>query len=201
MFLSSSVINLLCVLQLGGLPPLCVGFTTLQDILSFVMISSFFSGEAVSTSWVLVWVGCTSCVSCLPYLGICTVARHCKWWLLQPLSQTRGLTQGYQPLSQTRGLTQGYQPTGISFEAHTIVNQNRSSKAFRYWSSVPDSSSGCKAKFLCWLHRNPYSFRDASLTSEDCLQPQRQGLLGPTAWFLYHEQSVPLQECLFDHQK
>ena len=205
---------------------------------SFVMVSSFL-GEAVSTSWVLVWVGSTSCVSCLPYLGICTVARHSKWWLLQSLSQTRSLTQGSHPgvspsviCQRVYRIAENFQREktfanfavlwlyakvfSVKFGAqHPLARQKRAIcesflrenlpiRDFRYTviisldtivtleapkgtmlfdiglvRTLSQTLTGCEAKFsVGYIVFTPYSFKDASLTSEDYLQPQCQGLPG-----------------------
>ena len=94
---------------------------------SFVMISNFFL-EAVSISWIMVWVGCTSCLSglssCIALFG----HLYCNQTLqklasvaspeVSPRSLTRESHQGVSP----RSLTQG----GLTREPHPGVSPRES---------------------------------------------------------------------------
>ena len=90
---------------------------------SFVMISNFFL-EAVSISWIMVWVGYTSCLSglssCIALFG----HLYCNQTLqmlasvaspeVSPRSLTRESHQGVSPGSLTREVSPGSLTQGVS---------------------------------------------------------------------------------------
>ena len=114
---------------------------------SFVMISNFFL-EAVSISWIMVWVGCTSCLSglssCIALFG----HLYCNQTLqmlasvaspeVSPWSLTRESHQGVSPGRSHQGVS----PGSLTRESHQGVSPGSLTREVSPGSLTQESHQG-----------------------------------------------------------